>query len=85
MEMSLNISNIFTKNDYLQMLSLNHGLKRNQVSSANIANAETPGFKAQEYKFEAALQDVSETKGDHLLRTLREQHLKTKNLSASLD
>ena len=27
MEMSLNISNIFTKNDYLQMLSLNHRLK----------------------------------------------------------
>ena len=82
--MSLNISNIFTQNDRLQMLSLNHRLKRNQVINANVANAETPGFKAQEYKFEAPLQEASETKGDHLLKTLHEQHLKSRNQSANI-
>ena len=82
--MSLRISDLFTRDEHAQMHSLNHRLKRNQIINANIANAETPGFKARGYRFEKALQAVTENEGSHLLKTLYDQHLKSQNHSASL-
>ena len=56
--MSSVIGGLFTFSDKLQMTSLNHRNRRNEVISANIANAETPGYRAFAYDFEKQLQDV---------------------------
>jgi flagellar basal-body rod protein FlgB len=37
--------------------------QRQQVLATNIANADTPGFKARDFNFNAALQNVLERKG----------------------
>lgn len=50
---------LFNFSDRLQMESLNHRFRRSQVLSANIANAETPGFRAIGYDFEDQLQELS--------------------------
>ena len=45
--------------DRLQWESLNQRLQRSHVLAANIANAETPGFRALGYDFEEQLQDLA--------------------------
>jgi flagellar basal-body rod protein FlgB len=82
--MSLKISNIFSSDDQIQMESLNHRLKRNQLINANIANAETPGYKALEYRFEKELQDISEGDNQNILKTLYANQQKSNNFSANL-
>lgn len=57
--MSQSISPLFNYMDKIQMASLNHRLKRNQVQHANLANSETPGFRAIGYDFEEQLQTLS--------------------------
>ena len=48
---------------------------RNQVLSANIANADTPNFKARDVDFSAAL---SQAKGDGAtLRTTHDRHIRS--------
>ena len=56
--MSSVIGGLFSFGDKLQMASLNHGARRNDVISANVANAETPGYRAFAYDFEKQLQDL---------------------------
>ena len=52
---------------------------RNQVLAANIANADTPNFKARDIDFQAAL---SAAKGDGAsLRTTSDQHFRSLNTS----
>lgn len=50
---------IFNLSDRLQMASLEHRHKRGDVISANIANSETPGYRAIGYDFEEQLASVS--------------------------
>ena len=51
---------VFDYSDNIQIEVLNHRLRRNQVLSSNIANAETPGYRALGYDFEEQLQAVAE-------------------------
>jgi flagellar basal-body rod protein FlgB len=47
---------IFNHSDRLQMESLNQRQTRSEVITANVANAETPGYRALGYDFEEQLQ-----------------------------
>lgn len=58
--MTNKISNIFSFHDRMQMETLNQRLRRSHVLHANIANAETPGFRALGYDFEEQLQALAE-------------------------
>lgn len=49
---------IFDFADRVAIASLNHRLNRAQIINANIANAETPGYRAIGYDFEDQLQTV---------------------------
>lgn len=74
--MSGGIINIFNGSDRLQMTALNHRLKRSEVIHANIANAETPGFRALGYDFEEQLQAVNQDEEALSLKTSSSAHFK---------
>jgi len=50
---------IFNLSDKLQMASLEHRHKRGNVLAANIANSETPGYRAVGYDFEDQLASIA--------------------------
>ncbi|MDD9951151.1 MAG: flagellar basal body rod protein FlgB, partial [Zetaproteobacteria bacterium] len=52
------INSIFNFSDRIQMSALNHRLRRSHVLNANIANSETPGYRALGYDFEDQLKDL---------------------------
>jgi flagellar basal-body rod protein FlgB len=56
--MKANLSGLFTNNDQIEMLSLSLRDQRNKVIAGNIANAETPGFRALGYDFEDQLKEL---------------------------
>ncbi len=53
------IGGMFTRGDYIKMGALNERLERQHVINANVANAETPGYRAIGYDFEEQLQALS--------------------------
>jgi len=53
------VGGIFNFADRLQMTTLDQRLKRSQVISANIANSETPGYRALGYDFEQQLASLA--------------------------
>lgn len=60
--------------------SLGQGLyasaRRNEVILNNIANSDTPGFKASQVRFEDILASVVSSSGDNVgLRTTRDRHV----------
>jgi flagellar basal-body rod protein FlgB len=55
---------------------------RNEVISNNIANADTPGFKVSEVKFEDILVSAF-SKGDLEMKTTRQDHIKNFNTDIS--
>lgn len=57
--MSRSIGGVFNFDDRLAMASLDLRRQRTQVLNANIANAETPGYRALGYDFEEQLQAVA--------------------------
>lgn len=57
--MSKMISGIFNFADRLQMAALDQRLKRSEVISGNIANSETPGYRALGYDFEDQLASLA--------------------------
>jgi len=57
--MSALVGGIFNFSDAVKMEALNQRLTRHKVVSGNIANAETPGFRALGYDFEEQLQAVT--------------------------
>jgi flagellar basal-body rod protein FlgB len=57
--MSSIIGGMFNFSDKLQMESLTQRSRRSEVITGNIANAETPGFRAFGYDFEKQLQDLA--------------------------
>ena len=81
--MSLKISNVFNFADQIQISSLNHRLTRSQVINSNIANAETPGFRALEYDFEKQLQSLTSTTGQESLKVTDLRHKRNSFTEAS--
>ena len=57
--MSSVIGGLFNFSDKHQIESLTQRNRRSEVITANIANAETPGFRAFGYDFEKQLQDLA--------------------------
>ena len=74
--MSDKVSGIFNFADRLQMASLTQRATRQKVITANIANAETPGFRALGYDFEAQLQAVAGQEGELAATTSDPRHLR---------
>jgi flagellar basal-body rod protein FlgB len=59
--MSSIVGGIFNFSDKLQMESLTQRNRRSEVITSNIANAETPGYRAFGYDFEKQLQSLAKT------------------------
>lgn len=57
--MSSKVGGIFNLDDRLTMASLDLRRQRTQVLNANIANAETPGYRSLGYDFEEQLQALA--------------------------
>jgi flagellar basal-body rod protein FlgB len=55
--------------------NLNLRLENQNVISGNIANADTPGYKAKALSFEQAMRDAMETGGNLRLETGDAQHI----------
>lgn len=53
------VGGIFNFSDQVKMESLNQRLSRQKVITSNIANSETPGYRALGYDFEKQLQAVA--------------------------
>lgn len=70
------IGGIFNFADRLQMTSLDQRLKRSEVITANIANSETPGFRALGYDFEEQLSSMAALDKSTSLTTSNDKHLK---------
>jgi len=49
--------------------------RRAEVLAGNLANADTPGYKARDIDFKAALQQVKSGMGDVALRTTNSKHI----------
>ena len=54
--------------------SLNFRQMRNEIIASNIANAETPGYKAKRIDFEEALQKAIDIDRTQTLKTSNEKH-----------
>jgi flagellar basal-body rod protein FlgB len=81
--MSVNIGNgLFNFADRLQMSTLNHRLARAQVTNANIANAETPGYRALGYDFEEQLRDLTEASPSAKMKTSSLAHFRGAGVTA---
>lgn len=69
------IGGLFNFADNLQVQSMNQRLVRNQIISSNIANAETPGFRALGYSFEEQLKEVAKLKEPIAVKVSHPRHL----------
>ena len=54
--------------------SLNFRQMRQDLLSANVANAETPGYKAKRLEFEAALSRALDVDGERSMTTQDDRH-----------
>jgi flagellar basal-body rod protein FlgB len=68
------MADIFDKTTKALGASLNYRLLRQNVTSANIANAETPGYKAKVVEFEDALARAIDLDGMNGLTTSDDDH-----------
>jgi len=73
--MSSRISGLFNQADRTQMVSLDHRMRRSDIINSNIANAETPGYRAMGYDFEKQLQEIVDASDSKRLRTTNSRHL----------
>jgi len=73
--MSSRISGLFNQADRTQMVSLDHRMRRSDIINSNIANAETPGYRAIGYNFEDQLREVVDASEPKRLRTTNPKHL----------
>ncbi|MBF0440816.1 MAG: flagellar basal body rod protein FlgB [Oligoflexales bacterium] len=69
------IGGIFDFGDRIQMESLNQRVMRSDVISSNIANAETPGYRAIGYDFEEQLQSIIKADEPFPMKVSNEKHL----------
>ncbi len=65
---------LFDKTSSALGSSINHRLLRQNVISANIANAETPGYKAKVVEFEEALSRAVDNSGIGRMHASDEKH-----------
>ena len=72
--------NMFDKID-LYKRALDWAWKRNEIISNNIANADTPGYKAKDLNFEAFLQKSLNQEESLELVTTDERHIKESSSS----
>ena len=72
--MSRILGGVFNFADRLQMASLDQRLKRSEVISGNIANAETPGFRALGYDFEDQLASMAGLDAKVPIKTSNDKH-----------
>lgn len=70
-------SNLFDKTTGALGASVNFRLLRNNVLSSNIANAETPGYKAKRVDFEEALSRAVDIQNLNKLNTANPEHFVT--------
>lgn len=73
---------IFNLSDRLQMASLEHRHKRGNVLAANIANSETPGYRAIGYDFEEQLSSVAGLESDLPMKVSHPQHFRNGHTTA---
>jgi flagellar basal-body rod protein FlgB len=57
------------------MATLDHRLKRSEVIASNIANSETPGFRAIGYDFEDQLRSLADLDKSLQTKTTNDRHL----------
>lgn len=76
-------TDLFNFADRVQMSTLTHRLKRSQLINANIANSETPGYRALGYDFEERLQSVVDAQQTDTLRTTSSEHYRKPNVLAN--
>ncbi len=74
--MSKLVGGLFNFSDRVQMQTMGQRLMRNNVISSNIANAETPGFRAIGYSFEDQMQSASKVNEELSARVSNGRHLK---------
>ncbi len=75
--MSSLIGGMFNKSDQLKMASLDLRLDRQHVLNGNIANAETPGFRAIGYDFEEQLQALAGGDESFPMKAADPRHFRT--------
>ncbi len=68
-------NDIFDKTTLGLASAINFRVLRNNVISSNIANSETPGYKAKKLDFEAALGRALDTDGLRGLSALNQRHM----------
>lgn len=68
------MSNLFDKTTSALSTSLNMRQLRHNVTTSNIANAETPGYHAKKVDFEDALARALDTEGVNSLQTSSPEH-----------
>jgi flagellar basal-body rod protein FlgB len=70
------VSGIFNFADRLQMATLDQRLKRSEVITSNIANAETPGYRALGYDFEEQLASLARMDKSTPLKVSQDKHMR---------
>lgn len=80
--MSSNIGGMFSFHENLQAASLDLRRKRTNVVTANIANAETPGYRAIGYDFEEQLQALSGTNEPFPMKASNGKHFRNNHTEA---
>lgn len=68
------ISKLFNHTDLLQK-SLDVTALRQEVIANNIANGDTPGYKAQHVEFESVFRKALEGNGDLAMKTSSDRHI----------
>ncbi len=79
----MDLKGLFNFADRVQMTALDQRVTKSQVLHSNIANAETPGFRAIGYEFEEQLQDIFGPNDGFSLETTHPEHRKQAFASAS--
>lgn len=74
--MSNTIAGLFNHADKVQMASMQQRLQRSHVLNSNIANAETPGYRALGYDFEKQLQSFVEANRTRQVQVSDPRHLR---------
>lgn len=77
------MSDLFDKTTNGLAAAINFRVLRNNVVSSNIANAETPGYKAQKLEFEGALSRALDTDGMGKMGIDHQDHFATGKGSVS--
>ena len=80
--MTKNVSGLFSFHENLHAASLDLRRQRTNVVTANIANAETPGYRAIGYDFEQQLQALSGTNEPFPMKASNGKHFRNGHTEA---